>query len=111
MSFSLNVFNFLLCRFETMARWIDVRAQFNDGEPQRLNVRCLSVTLRGLKDELNAFNQGVNPGDTRGWKTFGIIVRRSTRGEYHSMGWNYRTTKTWRTCFGSTSCSSGSICV
>jgi len=56
MSFSLIVFNFLLCRFEAMARWIDVHAQFNGGEPQR---------LRGLKDELNEFNQGVNPGDTR----------------------------------------------
>jgi len=54
-----------LCRFETMAGWIDVHAQFNSGEPQRLKVRCLGVTLRGLKDELNAFNQGVNPRDTR----------------------------------------------
>jgi len=67
MSFSLIVFNFLLCRFEfeAMAEWIDVHAQFNGGEPQRLKVRCLGVTLRGLKDELNEFNQGVNPGDTR----------------------------------------------
>jgi len=30
-----------------------------------LKVRCLGVTLRGLKDELNEFNQGVNPEDTR----------------------------------------------
>ncbi len=30
-----------------------------------LKVRCLGVTLRGLKDELSEFNQGVNPGDTR----------------------------------------------
>ena len=67
MSFSLIVFNFLLCRFEfeAMAEWIDVHAQFNGGEPQRLKVRCLGVTLRGLKDDLNEFNQGVNPGDTR----------------------------------------------
>jgi len=65
MSFSLIVFNFLLCRFETMAGWIDVHAQFNSGEPQRLKVQCLAVMLRGLKDELNEFNQGVNPGDTR----------------------------------------------
>jgi len=65
MSFSLIIFNFLLCRFETMAGWIDVHAQFNGREPQRLKVRCLGVTLRGLKDELNEFNQGVNPGDTR----------------------------------------------
>jgi len=65
MSFSLIVFNFLLCRFETMVGWIDVHAQFNGGEPQRLKIRCLGVTLRGLKDELNEFNQWVNPGDTR----------------------------------------------
>jgi len=48
-----------------MAGWIDVHAQFNGGEPQRLKVRCLGVTLRGLKDELNEFNQGVNLGDIR----------------------------------------------
>jgi len=65
MSFSLIVFNFLLCRFETMVGWIDVHAQFNGGEPQRLKVRCLGLTLRGLKDQLNEFNQGVNPRDTR----------------------------------------------
>jgi len=65
MSFSLIIFNFLLCRFEIMAGWIDVHVQFNGGEPQRLKVRCLGVTLRGLKDELNEFYQGVNPRDTR----------------------------------------------
>jgi len=65
MSFSLIVFNFLLCRFEAMTGWIDVHAQFNGGEPQRLKVRCLGVMLRGLKDQLNEFNQGVNPRDTR----------------------------------------------
>jgi len=27
--------------------------------------RCLDVTLRGLKDQMNEFNQGVNPRDTR----------------------------------------------
>jgi len=48
-----------------MAGWIDVHAQFNGGEPQRLDVRCLGVTLRGLKTQLNKFNQGVNPRDTR----------------------------------------------
>jgi len=56
MNFSLIIFNFLLCRFETMAGWIDVHAQFNGGEPQRLKVRCLGVTLRDLKDQLNEFN-------------------------------------------------------
>ena len=64
MSLSLIIFNFLLCRFETMVEWIDVHAQFNGGEPQRLKVWCLGVTLRGLKDELNEFNQGLNPVDT-----------------------------------------------
>jgi len=47
-----------------MAGWINVHAQFNGGEPQGLKVWCLGVTLRGLKVELNAFNQGVNPRDT-----------------------------------------------
>ena len=63
--FFIDFFNFLLYRFETMAGWIDIHAQFNGGEPQRLKVRCLGLTLRGLKDELNEFNQGLNPGDTR----------------------------------------------
>ena len=88
MNFSLIVFNFLLCRFETMAGWIDFHAQFNGGEPQRLKVRCLSVTLRGLKDELNEFNQGVNPETQGGWNMFDINVQRSTRGDYHSVRWN-----------------------
>ena len=63
--FSLIVFNFLLCRFEAMADMFNVHAQFIDGEPHRLNVRHLGVTLSGIKDQLNEFNQGVNPGDTR----------------------------------------------
>jgi len=65
MNISLIVFYILLCRFETMVGWIDVHAQFNSGEAQMLKVRCLGVTSRDLKDELNEFNQGVNPGDTR----------------------------------------------
>jgi hypothetical protein len=48
-----------------MAGWIDVHAEFNGREPQRLKVRCLDVTLRGIKDQLNEFYQGVNPRDTR----------------------------------------------
>jgi len=48
-----------------MVGWIDVHAEFNGGEPQRLKVWCLGVMLRGLKDQLNEFNQGVNPRDTR----------------------------------------------
>ena len=66
MSFSLIIFNFLLCRFETMVVMFDVQAQFNSGEPQRLKVRYFGVMLRGINDQLNEFNQGVNPGDTRG---------------------------------------------
>jgi len=47
-----------------MAGWIDIHAQFNGREPQRLKVQCLGVTLRGLKDQLSEFNQGINPRDT-----------------------------------------------
>jgi len=65
MSLSLILFNILLCRFEAMTDMSDVHAQFNGGEPQRLKVRHLGVTLRGIKDQLNEFNQGVNPRDTR----------------------------------------------
>jgi len=86
MSFSLIVFNFLLCRFEAMAGWIDVHAQFNGGEPQRLKVRCLDVTLRGLKDQLNEFNQGVNPRDTRRVKY--VRYKRQTLDERRiSFSW------------------------
>jgi len=81
MSFSLIIFNFLLCRFETMSGWIDVHAQFNGGEPQKLKVQCLGVTLRGLKDQLNEFNQGVNPRDTR--RVEYVRYKRSTLDE----GW------------------------
>jgi len=56
MSFSLVVFNFLLCRFETMVVMFDVQAQFNSGEPQRLKVRYFGVMLRGINDQLNEFN-------------------------------------------------------
>ena len=86
MSFSLIVFNFLLCRFEAMVGWIDVHAQFNGGEPQRLKVRCLHVTLRGLKDQLNEFNQGVNPRDTRRVKY--VRYKRQTLDERRiSFSW------------------------
>jgi len=47
-----------------MTDMLDVHAQFNSGEPQRLKFRHLGVTLRDIKDQLNEFNQGVNPGDT-----------------------------------------------
>jgi len=65
MGFSLIVFNFLLCRFETMANMFEVHAQFNGGEAKRLKVWYIGVTLRGIKDKLNEFNQRVNPEDTR----------------------------------------------
>jgi len=48
-----------------MADMFDVHAQFIGGEPQRLKVRHLAVTLRGIKYQLNEFNQGVNLEDTR----------------------------------------------
>ena len=83
MSFLLIVFNFLLCLFEAM---FDVQAQFNGGEPQRLKVRHLGVTLRGIKDQLNEFNQRVNLGDTRMVEY--IRYKSSTMREYHSIGWN-----------------------
>jgi len=65
MSSALTVFNFLLCSFKAMVGWIDIHVEFNSGEPQRLKVWCLNVTLRGLKDQLTEFNQAVNPRDTR----------------------------------------------
>jgi len=65
-----------MCRFEAMTNMFDVNAQFNGGEPQRLKVRHLGVTLRGMKDQLNEFNQGVNLGDTR--KVEYVRYKRST---------------------------------
>jgi len=71
-----------------MVDMFDIQAQFNRGEPQRLKVRYLGVMLRGLKDQLNEFNQGVNPRDTRKVKYVRYKLQRSTMGEYHSIGWN-----------------------
>ncbi|AES78246.1 40S ribosomal S10-like protein [Medicago truncatula] len=48
-----------------MIDMFNVQAQFNGGEPRRMKIRYLGVTLRGLKDQLDEFNQGVNPVDTR----------------------------------------------
>jgi len=62
-----------------MAWWINVHAEFNSGEPQRLKVRCFGVTLRGLEDQLNEFNQGVNPIDTRRVEL--VRYKRSTLDE------------------------------
>ena len=44
-----------------------------------LKVRCLGVTLKDLKYELNEFNQGVNPGDTRRVKN--VRYKRPTLDE------------------------------
>ena len=91
-----------------MAGWIDVHAQFNDGEPQRLKVRCLGVTLRGLKDQLNEFNQGVNPRDTKRVKY--VQYKRPTLDEgrvsFTCGGINERRKREDHV----TACSSGSIC-
>jgi len=48
-----------------MVDMFEVHAQFNGGEAKRLKFRYLRVTLGGIKDQLNEFNQGVNPEDTR----------------------------------------------
>ena len=83
---SFSFFNFLLCRFETVTDMFDVQAQFNGGEPQRLKVWYLGVTLKGLKDQLNEFNQGLNPGDTR--KVEYIQYKRPTLDDGRiSFGW------------------------
>ena len=39
--------------------------RFNGGNPQLFKVRYTDVTLKGLKDQLNEINQGLNPEDTR----------------------------------------------
>ncbi|KEH40932.1 thioredoxin-like protein [Medicago truncatula] len=72
-----------------MVGWIDVRAQFNGGEPQRLKVRRLGVTLRGLKDELTEFNKESTPETQGGWNTFSINVQHSTRGDWKVQTSNY----------------------
>jgi len=64
MSFSLIV-NFLWCRFETMADLFSVCIHFNGGNPQLFKVWYINATLKGLKDQLNEINQGLNLGDTR----------------------------------------------
>ena len=71
-----------------MADLFGVHAQFNGGEPQRLKVRHLGVTLRGINDQLNEFNQGFNPGDTK--RVEYVRYKRPTldEGRDHSLGWN-----------------------
>jgi len=69
----------MTCKNLTSAGWVDVHAQFNGREAQRLKVRCLGITLRDLKDKLNEFNQGVNSGDTR--KVENVRYKRPTLDE------------------------------
>jgi len=52
-------------RFETMSGLFSVNIRFNFGNPQMFKVRYINVTLKGLRDQLNEINQGLNPGDTR----------------------------------------------
>jgi len=75
-----------------MADRFDVQAQFNDGEHQRLKVWYLCVTLRGIKDQLNEFNQGVNPGDTR--RVEYVRYKRPTLDDnVRSMFWEHNMFK------------------
>jgi len=77
--------------FEWVFHWLFLISYCVDlkqwsGGSQRLKVRCLGVTLRGLKDELNEFNQGVNPGDTR--RVEYVRYKRPTLDEGRvSFGW------------------------
>jgi hypothetical protein len=48
-----------------MTDLFSVGIHFNGGNPQMLKVRYINVTLKGLKDQLDEINQGLNPGDTR----------------------------------------------
>ena len=48
-----------------MADLFSVSIHFNDGNPQMFKVRYINVMLKGLKDQLDEINQGLNPGDTR----------------------------------------------
>jgi len=59
------LFNFLWCRFETMTYLFNVSIGFRGGNHQMFKVRYINVTLKGLKDQLDEINQGLNLGDTR----------------------------------------------
>jgi len=52
-------------RFDTMTDLLSVSIRFNDENPQMFKVRYINVTLKGLKDQLDEINQGLNPKDTR----------------------------------------------
>jgi hypothetical protein len=63
--FFIDCLIFLWCRSETMADSVSVYIHFNGGNPQLFKVGYNNVTLKGLKDQLNEINQGLNLGDTR----------------------------------------------
>ncbi|KEH41062.1 40S ribosomal S10-like protein [Medicago truncatula] len=48
-----------------MTDLFSVCIRFNGGNPQWFTVRYINFTLKGVKDQLNEINQGLNPGDTR----------------------------------------------
>ena len=58
-----------------------VSIHFNGEKSQMFKVRYINVMLKGLKDQLDEINQGLNPGDTRRVKSFGTNVQRRTTGE------------------------------
>jgi len=48
-----------------MTDQFDVSVGFKGGNPQMFMVRYINITLKGLKDQLDEINQGLNSGDTR----------------------------------------------
>jgi len=48
-----------------MTDLFSVSKRFNGENPQMFKVRYINVTLKGLKDQLDEINQGLNLGDTR----------------------------------------------
>ena len=48
-----------------MTDLLSVSISFNGGNSQLFKIRYINVTLKGLKDQLNEINQGLNPRDTR----------------------------------------------
>jgi len=63
-----------------MTDLFSTQVRFNDGNPQLFRVRYINVRLKGLKDQLNEINQGLNPEIQGRWNTFGMNVQRG-RGE------------------------------
>ena len=80
------LYNFFWCRFETMTDLFKVYVRFNGGKVYTnvtLNIRYTNVTLKGLKDQLNEINQGLNPRDTSRVKY--IWYERPTLDEWTIM--------------------------